>query len=297
MALQSPDSLMFDAMGNVVYTAINAGTVHSYNPNTLVDSVISSGLSSPADVALEPGGNTMLVSEFNGGKIDRIDLTTHVRTTLYSAPGTNPEGTAFDGAGNLFANLGVRGSPGSSGKYVAKINPLTGAILGQTINLPGLDGLTYDSYSHMLFAASLYNVTGTTGTVYQIDPNNLNNVVDLGQTHGWNIPRADGITSDGSGHIFVASAPGLPGDGHVYDINLMNGTLTKGAFVSPYLDDLAPASGLGAPKGEPFPAQQCCGAKPHFEDPAYANVFTGQVAGRDMLLGHWNGRSASRGGS
>ncbi len=29
---------------------------------------------------------------------------------------------------------------------------------------------------------------------------------------------------------------------------------------------------------EIFPGEQCCGEKPHFEDPAYANVFTGQVA-------------------
>ena len=33
---------------------------------------------------MEPGGNTMLVSEFYGGKIDRIDLTTNVVSTLLS---------------------------------------------------------------------------------------------------------------------------------------------------------------------------------------------------------------------
>ena len=63
----------------------------------------------------------------------------------------------------------------------------------------------------------------------------------------------------------------------IYDINLINFTFTQGDFISTGLDDLAPASGLGAPH-ELFGAQQCCGEKPHFEDPAYSSVFTGQVA-------------------
>ena len=277
-ALQSPDSLMFDTLGNVIYTALSAGTVRSYNPNTVVDSVITSGLSGPADVALEPGGNSMLVSEFNGGKIDRINLTTHLVTNLYSSSGTNPEGIAYDNAGNLFANLGVRSGTALT-KYLAKINPVTGAILGQTANLSSLDGLTYDSYSHMLFAASIFGPpSGPGGTVYQIDPNNLSNVVDIVQAYGGIIRGADGITSDGLGHIFVASAPGGGGDGHIYDISLINHTVTQGDFISDGLDDLAPASGLGAPKGELFPAQACCGEKPQFTDPTYASVFTGQVA-------------------
>ena len=63
-ALKSPDCLMFDTLGNVIYTALSAGEVRSYNPNTAVDSLISSGLNGPADMALEPGGQTMLVSEY-----------------------------------------------------------------------------------------------------------------------------------------------------------------------------------------------------------------------------------------
>ena len=270
-AVQSPDSLMFDTLGNVIYTALSAGTVRSYNPNTLVDSLITGGLNGPADVALEPGGTTMLVSEFYGGNIDRIDLTNDILTTLYSAPGTNPEGTAFDAFGNLFGNLGIRST--SAQKYVAQIDPTAGTILHQSPNLFSLDGLTYDPFSHKLYAASIFG-----NTVYQVDPSNLSSVVDLGLAHGWSIPGADGITSDGSGHVFVASAPGGGGDGHIYDVNVVTGALTQGPFVSDGLDDLAPASGLGAPKGELFGAQLCCGEKPHFEDPAYASFFTGQVA-------------------
>ena len=64
---------MFDSMGNVIYTALSAGEVRSYNPNTTADSFIAGGFNKPADVALEPGLTTMLVSEFGGGKIDRIN--------------------------------------------------------------------------------------------------------------------------------------------------------------------------------------------------------------------------------
>lgn len=237
-AQKPPDSLMFDSMGNVIYTEFNNGRVRSYNPNTLVDSPIKSGLSGPADVVLEPGGNTMLVSEFNAGRIDRIDLTTHALSVLVTPAnaGPNPEGLAFDNVGNLFANLGLRNGTALT-KFVAQIDTLTGLILHQSPNLPSLDGLTYDPYSGMLFAASLYGTTG--GTVYEIDPNNLSNVVDLGQVLGGSIPGADGIVADGLGHIFVASAPGGGGDGHIYEIDLINNTLTQGVFVSMGLDDLA----------------------------------------------------------
>ncbi len=223
----------------------------------------------------------MLLSEFIAGKIDRINLTNSASPLSSLQPGTNPEGTAYDNAGNLFANLGTRSGTALT-KFVAKISPVTGAILGQTPNLSSLDGLAYDPFSNMLFAASLFGPPGGPGgTVYQVDPTNLSNVVDIVQSFSGSIKAilgADGIASNGQGHIFVASAPGGGGDGHIYDINLITHTITQGDFISAGLDDLAPASGLGAPQGELFPALGCCGEKPHFEDPAYSSVFTGQVA-------------------
>ena len=186
-ALQSPDSLMFDSMGNVIYTALSAGNVRSYNPNTAADSMISSGLSGPADVSLEPGGLTMLVSEFSGGKIDRINLThSGSYPTTPSANGTNPEGIAYDAAGHLFANLGVRGSFGSVAEVRGKNQPgYRRDIRHKQSTFPVWTDWPTTPLTHMLYAASLYGYgnTGLAGTVYQIDPNNLNNVVDLGATH------------------------------------------------------------------------------------------------------------------
>ena len=228
------DSVMFDSSQNVIYTRINQGEVRLYNPNSAIDSLIAGGFTGPADIALEPGGGTMLVSEFYGGRIDRINLTTHVVTTLLTTVGSGPEGLAYDGS-RLFANLGVR-STGAQ-KYVAEIDPVTGAILAQSPLLSSLDGLTYDPYSGRLFASSVFG-----NTVYEFDPNNLNNVQDLSLKLG-SIPGPDGITTDGIGNIFVAST-GAP-DGYVYQIDLIGQTLTQKQYV-PGLDDLAPASGLGS---------------------------------------------------
>ena len=242
----------------------------------------------------------MLVSEFNGGRIDRINLTSpiHPLTQLWP-PSTgngsgNPEGLAYDNSGRLFANLGTRGQPTDPpAKFVAQIDPVTGTILNQSPCPPclsSLDGLTYDPFTNMLYAASLFGQT-----VYRLNPNNLSSPPDdLRQLYGWTSTQIhnffpDGITADGSGHLFAASAQAacnppnvVCGDGHIYDIDLTNGTLTPKQLVplplSGHLDDLAPASGLGAPPGEPFPGQQCCGEKPNYEDPAYATVFTGQLA-------------------
>ena len=164
------DSIIFDLSQNVIYTRITTGEVRLYNPSSSTDSLIASGFNGPADMTLEPGGNTMLVSEFYGGKIDRINLTTHAVSTLLSPVSSGPEGLAYDGS-RLFANLGVRST--AAQKYVAEINPVTGAIMAKSPLLSSLDGLSYDPYSQRLFATSVLG-----NTVYEIDPKNLNNVQD-----------------------------------------------------------------------------------------------------------------------
>jgi sugar lactone lactonase YvrE len=233
------DSIMFDPSQRLIYTLHYTGEVRRYDPMTLTDTGIASGLYFPADIALEPGGNSMLVSEIWGGNIKRINLTTFGVTTLLTGGG-NPEGLAYVGT-RLFANLGYRNTP--SAKYVAELNPITGSILAQSPYLDSLDGLTYDSYSGLLYASSLNG-----NRVYSIDPNNLNTVNDVSSKLG-NIPGPDGITSDGIGNIFIAAG----GNEYVYQLDLVNNTLTQKNYVYG-LDDLAPASGLGSPMPEPSAA-------------------------------------------
>ena len=229
------DSIMFDSSQRVIYTQLYTGEVRRFDPSNSTDVVIANGFSGTADIVLEPGGNSMLVSEFYGGKIDRINLSNNSVTTLL-APGDNPEGLAYDGA-RLFANLGLRNG-GTTGKYVAEIDPATGAILHTSPGLDSLDGLTYDPYSGLLYASSLYG-----NLIYSINPNNLSDVHDV-TSHLGIVPGPDGITTDGVGNIFIASSDSL-GDSHVYQLDLFNQVLSQKTYVNG-LDDLAPLSGAGS---------------------------------------------------
>jgi hypothetical protein len=192
-----------------------------------MDELLASGFNSPVDMTLEPGGGTMLVSELNGGKIDRIDLTAH-QVSVLATPGGNPEGLAYDCDGRLFANLGVR-SDGAT-KYVAELDPVTGATLRVSPMLNFLDGLVYDTFSGKLYATTFFS-----NGLYAIDPDNLSNVTPL---FFGRIPGADGLTSDGQGNIFIAAR----GDFHVYHYNIPGDAVTRRddiGFISG-MDDLAP---------------------------------------------------------
>jgi sugar lactone lactonase YvrE len=230
----TPDSLVFDTSGDILYTNLGSGQVRMYNPNTLADTLIAGGFSDPADLILEPGGGTILVSDFAGGTITRVNLTTHVKTVLGNYGG-NPEGLAYDSAGRLFANLGVR--DGANDKYVAQLDPVTGAILNTSAHLESLDGLTYDASTGKLYAAGLNQ-----GVIYQVDPNTL--AASALANSGVGLP--DGLTTDGNGVLYIPSRS----DFHIYRYDTSTHTLTQQTFVHG-LDDLAPASGLGSPAPEP----------------------------------------------
>ncbi len=231
------DSLVFDTSGRIIYTAINVGQVRRYDPVTHVDQLLAGGFNTPADLALEPGGNSVLVSEFNGGRIDRINLTTNAVTTL-GTYGGNPEGIIYDTSGRLFANLGNRNG-GPAGKFVAQLDPVTGAILSQSPGLNSLDGLTFDPLTGKLFAASLFG-----NGIYALNPSNLAAAPTFFGGPGGD----DGITSNGAGSIFVVSR----NDFHVYEFNLSTSTFAQ-RTADGGLDDLAPAVGLGAASSVPEP--------------------------------------------
>jgi sugar lactone lactonase YvrE len=235
----NPDSLIFDPAGNIIYTDEKFEALREVNLTTHSDTVLSSNFGVPADLALEPGGHSVLVSDFTRGVIIRYNLVSQ-SASVFAQPGGNPEGLAFDATGRLFANLGVR-SAGPTGKFVAQLDPTTGAILHSSPGLNSLDGLTFDSVTGKLYATSRLS-----GAVYAIDPNNLANVSILIQPGTLVTP--DGLTSDGKGNLFIA----VQGDSRVYQYNFASQVLTPETVVPGTLDDLAPASGLGSrPVPEP----------------------------------------------
>jgi hypothetical protein len=159
-----PDDLITDGPGILLYLAqgsssvANAGQLRMYNLNTHTDTMVASGLSRPADLVLDPGGATALVSESSIDEIVRVNLSTGVVTVLpttypISAGGIGPNGLAYDASGRLFANIGDRFG-GPTGSNVAQIDPVTGAIIHETTGLNSVDGLTYDPYSTLAILPS-----------------------------------------------------------------------------------------------------------------------------------------------
>ena len=229
---QAPDSIVFTPNGNILFSALDVGQVRLFNPTTHADTLVASRLGVPLDLALDPGGKSVLVSNIQGS-IFRINLTNGaVGERLF--PGSNPEGLAYDNLGRLFANLGTRAAGHS---IIAELNPSNASILRERTGLSGLDGLTFDS-----FTGKLYATDDVHNQVDVIDPNTFAVSVLT------NVPGPDGIEADGNGNLFIAAF-----NANVYTYSLTNGTLTKGPFV-PGLDDLAPVSGLGAPPPIPEPA-------------------------------------------
>jgi streptogramin lyase len=230
--LSGADSLVFDTTGRIIYSQIYSGSVRRYDPFASTDVLIASGLQLPADLALEPGGGSVLVSEYGGGVIDRINLTTLASSQL-STGLINPEGTVYDSSGRLFANIGNRYG-GPTGKQLVQLDPVTGAVLASSPGLDSLDGLTYDAFSGRLYATSLFG-----GGIYSVDPNNLGAAPLQLAWGGLQMP--DGITTNGTGQLFIAAA----GNDTIYQYDLASSTLAPKVYVYG-LDDLAPASGLGS---------------------------------------------------
>ena len=226
----NPDSLIFDSAGRIIYTIYNGapGQIRIYDSVAHTDTLLATGFSSQlVDITLEPTTTSVLVADRGNNNLDRVNLTTGTITTLGVAGSfADLNGLTYDGSGNLF---GV-----SAGKVI-KINPTTGAVL-LTGTGPGgfLDGLTFDSFSNKLWGA-------TGSCLYSFDLATLTasacvNTSTIGTGN-------DGIESDGLGHLFFAAS----GSAIVGQYTITGGALVAVSNNLGSLDDIAPASGLGAP--------------------------------------------------
>jgi len=150
-----PDDLTLNALGQLIYSVPLLGTVNRFDPTTGINSVLVSGLKYVRDLAIEPGGQTMLIAVYTPGKIVRFNFTTGETVTLTQKLGTC-DGIAYDAFGNLYAV--------ANHNTIVQINPVSGAVLNTLVLEPhsgvnGGDGLTYDSFTGSLWATH----DGTTG--------------------------------------------------------------------------------------------------------------------------------------
>jgi streptogramin lyase len=231
------DSLFFDPAGRLIYDELDNGTVRAYNPQTNSNVLLASGLGQPIDMALEPNQTSFLVSDANNNELHRISLSGGVLGSPIGVGG-RPDGIIYTNTGSLFVNISSGFQVNNS--KVEQINPLTGAVIGSTVNTGVfLDGLTYDSFTGMLFASDYNN-----GRILEINPTTfaITSLTPLGAA----LSQPDGITSDGQGNLYIASR----GNSRVIQYNIATNTdVTLGTIAG--LDDLAPASGLGSTVPEP----------------------------------------------
>jgi hypothetical protein len=221
------DSLLFDGSGNLLYSIIGTNAIGKFNLTTHSNVILSSGgnFTGVADMALDPGGATFLVSNAFDGSIDRVNDTTGAQTVLYNG-GLRPDGLTYDNAGHLFAVLGLN--------EVAQLDPVTGAVL-KTIATPNQpDGLTFDATTGKLYVSS------DAGGFYTVDTGLTTATFTSLSGHVF-----DGIASSGNLLYFIERNQG----GVQY--NLTSGLIT---VTSPFIslaDDIAPVAGPGSPVPEP----------------------------------------------
>jgi hypothetical protein len=193
-----PDDLTLNSAGQLIYSVPSLGTVNLYDPSTGQNTILVSGLKYARDLAIEPGGQTMLIAIYSPGAIVRLNFATGTTTVLAKKLGTC-DGIAYDPYGNLYAV--------ANHNKIVQIDPVTGAILNTLVLEPhykinGGDGLIYDSYSGSLWATH----DGSTGNgLLQIPVNSAGFSAGFSfyLTPGVNAP--DGIKSDGKGNLYIGA--------------------------------------------------------------------------------------------
>jgi|GEM_PF-1919447 len=226
------DSLIFAPGNKIVFSLPDQGEIRILNTVTH-DTKYVFGFNEPVDIALEPSGTSVLVSDYGQTQVARVDLTaTYPHPVYLSNYLDNIDGITYDNAGDLFVVQSWQG-------YVAQISPTDGTIL-RRLRCPGcyggyqeMDGMTFDPSTGDLWVSSLtwnglveFNTQLTSSKNFAIGE----------------IRDPDGVEADGNGNIFVASKY----DDHIYEYNIASGITTQLTYV-PGLDDIAPLTGLGGP--------------------------------------------------
>jgi len=192
------DDLTINAAGQLLYSVPSLGNVGLYDPSTGANTILVSGLKYARDLAIEPGGQSMLIAIATPGNIVRFNFATGTTTTLVKKLKTC-DGIAYDPYGNLYAV--------ANHNTIVQLNPVTGAILNTLVLEPhkgvnGGDGMTYDSFTGSLWVTH----DGTTGgglIQIPVTAAGLPTTFTFFPLAGIKAP--DGIKSDGKGNLYIGA--------------------------------------------------------------------------------------------
>ena len=201
--LFDPDDLTVNSLGQLIYTLPNQGTVNLYDPTTGTNTILASGIPGARDLAIEPGGQTLLIAKYvTPPEILRYNFVTQTTTILVpkAAKLGTCDGIAYDPYGNLYAV--------ANHNTIVQIDPVTGAILATLVLEPhngvnGGDGLTYDSYTNSLWATHDGKVMGTGLIQIPVSPSGFTAAGFA--FYPLAAGNVDGIKSDGQGNLYIGA--------------------------------------------------------------------------------------------
>jgi len=201
--LFDPDDLTLNSLGQLIYTLPNQGTVNLYDPTTGTNTILASGIPGARDLAIEPGGQTLLIAKYvTPPEILRYNFVTQTTTILVpkAAKLGTCDGIAYDPYGNLYAV--------ANHNTIVQIDPVTGAILATLVLEPhngvnGGDGLTYDSYTNRLWATHDGKVMGTGLIQIPVSPSGFTAAGFA--FYPLAAGNVDGIKSDGKGNLYIGA--------------------------------------------------------------------------------------------
>ncbi len=264
--LSAPEGLAFDAGGDLFIsnsTANNisampaaSGTIFGVSVTANSPATIASGLNGPGALAIDSAGNLYVTNEtgnsvdvmpVTSGTIFGVPVTAGILATIVSSGLGQPDGLAFDSAGDLFiANF--------TANTVSVVPAASGTIFGVSVTanvlsviasgLSGPAGLSFNSAGDLFIAnstaSSISVMPIASGTIFgvSVTANTLASVV----TSGLSIPN--GLSFNLAGDLFIANNSGnsvsvMPqASGTIFGVSVTANTLASVA-----------STGLSAPLG------------------------------------------------
>ncbi len=236
------DSLIFDN-NDIIYSAWStggAGEVRRVDPTVGIssDTFLATIGNGGHDLALVPGGNFVLATSADTGRIYEVNLNDPGQTPTTFGSGQYTDGIAYDSASRLFAV--------SNRDAVVELDPQTFNVIASSGPLQGLDGMTFDPVTGNLFVSSwaVNSASGRDG-FYEVSLQPGSSFLQATLITNSSFPSTfvpDGIESDGQGNLYMASTD----DYKIYRYDMSTGSLAALSSTLSGLDDILPLSGVGA---------------------------------------------------